>query len=106
YGQRIDAGCRQAIRRASDRHRSPRALLRDSRQAAQSGRAVRKRGGLMQNVRWFNLARLFGYQTDIELKQDEYRRPPRIRAGEMEMEAQSGMLDWRPRQRWTTKAPR
>jgi hypothetical protein len=52
-----------------------------------------------------NLRRIMGWQPDLELKEDEYRRPPRIRAGELELEAQSGVVDWRPRQRWTTQAP-
>jgi len=54
-----------------------------------------------------NLRRFMGWSTDIELADDEWTRPPRIRrqAAELDMEAESTVIDWRPRQRWTTDKP-
>ena len=55
-----------------------------------------------------DLRRPLGFHTDIELDDSEYQRPPRIRkqAGELDMEAESTLVDVRPRQRWTTDKPR
>jgi hypothetical protein len=57
-----------------------------------------------------NLRQLLGWQPDIELDADaaEYRRPPRVLRGDLDMEGHSGLGDVylsAPRPRWTTVPP-
>lgn len=55
-----------------------------------------------------DLKRLLGWSPDIELDEDEYRRPPRVLRGDLDFEQQSGVGEVylsAPRPNWTTKAP-
>lgn len=38
-----------------------------------------------------DLLHVFGFEPDLDEEQAEYRRPPRIQAGTLELEAQSGV---------------